>query len=405
MAKKLTILVVDNMLVPFSATSVPGGTERRNVSDAVAFAKAGHRVWLTVAGAKDELPVESSFNGVKLWRLHSRGKEDPKVNRSEWQSTVMSRIRKYLDHFGLPDVVHYGCNSHFWLAKLLVKDYGLPINCQIGNYLSGNDLYDTGRLKDLFLLKSLGTHFSFNTKTCASIFQSQIDALLSKGKLDSLRGLPVDVSLADYVNTNNAGVGFVGNSVDGPIRKDRGYAVLAARADPAKKIGSFSWVNFPLRVFLKYRVSTDKADFFAKLRTKLENNPNIQVSVDAPYEDIMKAFSGARACLVSWPDETFGLTAFESVSFGVPALVFKRSSAAPNATEEFLSEITHPPVFDYSDRDWKKKLSKFMEKPQSLTERVNLSNACRDRYSYDAYVAERLRSLRRAVQFRSSEST
>ena len=394
----MKILVVDNMLVPFDPHSVPGGTERRNISDAVAFAALGHEVTLTIVGEDKELRVHQ---GVKLIRLHSQGKETVEDSR-EWQRTVTRRMVSFLNR-SLPDVVHYGCNSHFWLAKMMMKEFDLPLNIQVGNYLSGNALYDEGRLKDLFLLKSLGAHFVFNTQTCANIFQSQIDQLNAKGKLSRIPPKQI-VPICNKVNRNNAGVGFVGNPSDGPVREDGGYAVIAARADPAKRVGSFATVKFPLKVFLKYRSSTDKDGFFEKLVSRLRKNPNIEVHIDQPYSKIMLSMSKARAVLVSWPDETFGLTAFEAATFGVPAIVFRRSPQDLNATEEFLRDILNTVGFSYSDKDWKKGLQSWMEKPQSLAKRERYASRCRERYSYEDYVKERISSLKAAIRLRKNKS-
>lgn len=392
----MKILVVDNMLVPFDPNGVPGGTERRTISDAVSFAKEGHEVFLTVAAEAEWYKSNRTYEGVDLWCLHSEGKEVFEGSPRDWQKRVTSRIDKYIEKYGKPDVVHYGCNSFYWLAKHLMTKHGLPLNTQIGNYLSGNALYDSGRLRDLFFLKSLGAHFTFNTQTCARKFQSQIDALRDKGGLTGK--IDFSAPLANYVNKNNAGVGFVGNPKDGTIRKDRGYAVIAARADPVKKVGAFAWVDFPLRVYLKYRSSSDKNDFFKKLVARLEKNPNIEVLVDQQYAEIMKGVSKSRAVIVSWPDETFGLSAFEACSFGVPALVFRRSAKDPNATHEFLSEIEEPPQFAYDDPDWKKKMREFMSEGESLETRQARADACRKRYSYKKYVAERLFVLESAIK-------
>lgn len=393
----MKILVVDNMLVPFSTTSVPGGTERRNVSDAVSFAREGHTVYLTVAMPAEEFEKNRIHEGVNLWCLHTEGKEVTKSKPSEWQKTVTRRIDKYIEMNGKPDVVHYGCNSFYWLAKHLMRKHGLPLSTQIGNYLSGNALYDTGRLKDLFLLKSLGAFFVTNTQVCEQKFQAQINKLRGSGALD---GIPHDttVPLFDHVNKNNAGIGFVGNPANGRIRKDQGYAVIAARADPAKKVGAFAKVNFPLKVFLKYRASTDKNGFFQKLVAKLEENPNIEVLIDRPYQEIMRAMSKARLVIVSWPDETFGLTAFEAASFGVRVALFRRTAGDPNATSEFLSEITRPLELAYDDPDWKSSLSAQMSSHHPIEKRIKMAEKCRERYSYEAYVKERLSSLRRAIK-------
>ena len=396
----MKILVVDNMLVPFSTNSVPGGTERRNISDAVAFAKQGHEVFFTVAMQPEDFAKNKEFEGVKLWCLHKEGKEETDQPPRSWQKTVTSRLDKYMEMYGPMDVVHYGCNSFYWLAKHLMQKHGLPLNTQIGNYLSGNDLYDVGRLRDLFLLKSLGAHFVANTQVCARKFQDQIFKLKKSGKLDDLKQ-DVSVPLFHHVNKNNAGVGFVGNTEEGPIREDGGYAVIAARADPAKKVGMFANVNFPLKVFLKHRSSTDKNGFFQKLVSKLEKNPNIEVLVDQPYTRIMKSMSRARLVIVSWPDETFGLTAFEAASFGVPTAVFVRKEGDDNATQEFLTEITQPPMFSYENSEWKHYLDILMEKPSSLKSRTRLAQRCCERYSYEAYVKERISSLKKAIKIHS----
>ncbi len=393
----MKILVVDNMLTPFDPYSVPGGTERRNVSDAVSFAKEGHEVFMTVAMPSLEFEKYKTHEGVNLWCLHTDGKEVYTGSPTAWRKRVLKRIDVYLERNGKPDVVHYGSNSFYWLAKHLMVKHQIPLSTQIGNYLSGNAMYDTGRLKDLFFLRSLGAFFVANTDTCQVKFQGQIDGMKEKGLLKDFK-FDTDTPLFNHVNKNNAGVGFVGNPEDGPIREDGGYAVLAARADPAKRIGSFASVKFPLVVFLKYRASTDKSGFFEKLKAKLEANPNITVRVDQPYSKIMRTMSKSRLVIVSWPDETFGLTAFEAASFGVPSAVFRRKLGEPNATHEFLSEIMSPPEFQYNDPLWRQQLQGFMNLPQSTKMRERLADKCRTRYSYADYVNERLRSLRRAVK-------
>lgn len=388
----MKIVVVDNMLLPYDPNSVPGGTERRNISDAFALS-AMHDVYLTVVGPKS---MAQPTSGPGLIRLHTRGKEEP-VPEGEspraWQKHVTEKFVKFLDKFQ-PDVVHYGCNSHFWLAKEIVRRH-IPINIQIGNYLSGNNLYDLGRLKDLFYLKKMGAHFVFNTQTCADIFHEQIKTLMSK--VDPPDWL-VPTILTNHVNVNNAGVGFVGNPIDGPVRSEGGYAVIAARADPSKRVGSFSWVDFPLVVFLKYRSSTDKNGYYDKLITSLEANPNITVKANRPYDEVMTGISEARALIVSWPDETFGLTAFEAASFGVPSIVFRRDENDRNATAEFLEDIQAPVEFAYNDKEWRKKLSAFMTKPSLIEARRRLVNRCRKRYSYEDYLKERTSSLLMAIR-------
>jgi len=396
----MKILVVDNMLVTFSTNSVPGGTERRNVSDAISFAREGHEVFLTVAMKAEDFRDNTEFEGVRLWRLHAEGKEQTSSTQRSWQKRVTERLDRYIERMGPPDVVHYGCNSFYWLAKHLMQKHGLPLNTQIGNYLSGNALYDVGRLRDLFLLKSLGAFFVANTQVCARKFESQIDKLRDSGALDGIKH-DTSVKLFNHVNRNNAGVGFVGNPSNGKIRPDLGYAVIAARADPAKRVGAFCKVNFPLKVYLKYRSSTDKNGFFQKLVDRLKKNPNIQVFVDRPYQEIMDSMSGARLVVVSWPDETFGLTAFEAASFGVNVAVFRRNEDEDNATVEFLYEITKPKTFEYEDPAWKTKLDSLMEEPSSLKRREKMADACRQRYSYKDYVNERLSSLRRAIRLHS----
>ena len=393
----MKILVVDNMLQPFEPDSVPGGTERRNISDAVSLAQEGHEVFLTVAMPREAFVDYNTHHRVRLWCLHTEGKEATKDQPRSWQKNVIRRIDAYLKEFGKPEVVHYGCNSFYWLAKHLMIKHKLPLSTQIGNYLSGNAMYDLGRLRDLFLLKSLGANFVANTSTCEKKFQGQIESMRDKGFLKDLP-YPNDEPLFDHVNRNNAGVGFVGNTIDGSIRSDRGFAVIAARADPAKKVGMFAKVKFPLRVFLKYRPSSDKNDYFKKLVAKLESNPNIKVIVDADYNRIMLSMSRARAVIVSWPDETFGLTAFEAASFGVTSCVFRRAPDDANATHEFLAEIDDPPQFAYNDREWKDKLEKFMTRESTDEERLHRAARLRIRYGYDDYVNERVSALKSAIR-------
>lgn len=401
------------MMLPFKTGNFVGGTERRNFSDAVALANVpDNKVFFTVVGPKESIP--SVHDGVRLIRLHDEGKEVATCTPRQWQSHVMKRMDSFIEKFDI-DVVQYGCNSHFWLAKQLLIKHGIPLNIFIGNYLSNNLLYDTGRCQDLYLLKSHGATFVFNTKTCERNFHDQVEnvvmKLVERDEVPNNFKVPLKSKkhrlLTSHINMNNMGWGAVGNkSLRNVSEQDEEpFAIIAARMDPQKKLHLFTGVKFPLHIFIKNRTGSDKGGYGERLLSKMAKNPNITVHLDRPYDEIMDHFRRASLTIVSWPDETFGLTGFESASFGVPCAVFKKDKNDLNATEEFLSRLQSedsPPVLhpiNYADKDWKSNLHKAFKSAtkNSLSDRKNAAEQCKRTYSNSAYVDERMYAINLAI--------
>ena len=200
--------------------------------------------------------------------------------------------------------------------------------------------------------------------------------------------------LTNHINLNNQGWGAVGNKSIKRVFPSEGYAIIACRVDPIKKLHLYEKIDFPCKIYLKYRKSTDLNNYSDNLLARLRTNKNIEIYLDEDYSLIQEAFSKAALCLVTCPTETFGITAFEASSFGVPTVVLKKSSSDINATEEFLKPLYEPKTIEYR-RGWREELSSHIKSiDNSIENRIALARKTKEIYSYEKYITERLERLK-----------
>lgn len=404
----MKILVVDNMfsnLTPF--LDAAGGFERRNLTDAYLLAEAGHEVFYTYCG--DRVDGED-FPFTPVFVLKHLAEND-QIGAAKWRNQVKARLLKFLEANPV-DVILFGSNTMMALAAELLKKH--PLVVHVASFLTGNGFIDSGRMTQFYRLSKSGAYFVFNTQTTADRFmvQAKEQAVKLRENATFAQHLPTFKAyakmdtLADHVNVNNMGVGLVGRK-DEKILSDKGYAVLACRADPAKMAHRFSKVEFPLKVFFKSRAVSHKKDYLKKTLLEFEKNPNIEVHLDRPYSEIMLAFRKARCCIVSWPDETFGLTAFEAASFGVPSIVMLREEGAQNATVEFLERVEDSVRTVPYGAGWNKKLTAAFNSLGGADKQVrfDLADSFAAKYSKSAYIKEKVRCLKAAIAKHKARTT
>ena len=397
----MKILIVDNMFSNLTThLDAAGGFERRNLTDAYLLAEAGHEVYYTYCGDRVD---DSDFPFKPVFMVKHLAENDL-IGAAKWRGLVKKRMIAFLSSVDV-DVVLFGSNTMMALASEILKSK--PLVVHVASFLTGNGFIDSGRMSQFYKLSKSGAYFVFNTNTTAHRFMDQAKDQAAKLIKNPTFEQHVRVfkaylrmqSIADHVNSNNMGVGLVGRK-DEVILSDKGYAVIACRADPAKMAHRFAKVEFPLKVFFKSRAVSHKKDFLNTTMLAFEKNPNIKVYLDRPYEEIMMAFRKARCCIVSWPDETFGLTAFEAASFGVPSIVMKRDKKDLNATVEFLSQVGGSVKVVHYGAGWNKSLTAAFNdlgESASKDERIELATAFAKRYSKDAYIKEKVRCLKAAV--------
>lgn len=397
----MKILVVDNMFSELTLNlDSAGGFERRNLTDAYLLAEAGHTVYYTYSGPK----VRSrDFPFVPVWicdTLAEDAESPPK-----WRNKVKARLLSFLEKYPV-DVILFGSNTMMSAASALVEKS--PLLVHVASFLTGNGFIDSGRMSQFLSLSNKGAYFVFNTRTthCKFLEQAQVQSQKLKSNpafqqhLPALKHFSKAEGFADYINVHNMGVGLVGRKSGQKIRESssNGYAVLACRADPVKMAHRFSKVDFPLIVFLKSRAVSLKNDYLKDTVKKLEANPNITVMVDEPYLSIMGYFRSAKCCIVSWPDETFGLTAFEAASYGVPSVVMLRAESDQNATVEFLSSVKPKPLTVAYSAAWLKRLSTAVSSlDDSLETRTAYASEFGEFFSKEAYVTEKETVLANAI--------
>lgn len=396
----MKILIVDNMFSGLTPDlDAAGGFERRNLTDAYLLAEAGHEVFYTYCGDRVD-PEEFPFTPVFVLKHLA---ESDSISPAKWRNQVKVRLVKFLDTVDV-DVVLFGSNTMMALAAELLKKK--PLVVHVASFLTGNGFIDSGRMSQFYKLSKAGAYFVFNTQTTSNRFMEQAKEQAKKLRdnptfeqhLSVFKAYSKMDTLADHVNVHNMGVGLVGRK-DEKILSDGGFAVLACRADPAKMAHRFAKVDFPLKVFFKSRAVSHKKDYLKNTLAAFEKNPNVEVLLDKPYDEIMLTFRKARCCIVSWPDETFGLTAFEAASFGVPSIVMLREDGAENATVEFLQRVDGMVQTVAYGAGWNKKLTRKFHalEGRSREDRNKKAEAFAEVYSKSAYIKEKVRCLKAAI--------
>lgn len=397
----MQILVVDNMFSPLENNlNSAGGFERRNLTDAILLAEYGKdNVFYTHAGKKEK-KYNFPFTPV---HVHDETAEEAKSPAS-WRNQVKKKILEWIKKHN-PDVVLFGSNTMMSLAYEICQVR--PIVIHVASFLTGNGFIDSGRMTSFLKVSKEGGYFVFNTQGTHDLFMEQAKdqsvKLAGKPSFDNhkrtFRWFSKNSTFADHINQHNMGVGLVGRKLDQKPKRDKGYVVIASRCDPAKMVHKFSNITVPTKIFWKERAVSSKNDYLKKNADKFKLNKNIELIMNAPYEDIMDSFASATCCFVTWPDETYGLTAFEAGSFGVPSVVFKRDVNDINCTQEFLSRVYKPKIVSYKEKSWKQDYVEAFEKYSEWdsSKRLLLMKKFEQVYSQENYIKEKRMVLKKAI--------
>lgn len=395
----MKILVVDNMFSPLENNlNSAGGFERRNLTDAILLA-VKDKVYYTHAGPKAR--YDFPFTPV---HIHEETAENAKSPAS-WRNQVKRNILTWIDK-NKPDVVLFGSNTMMSLATEIAAK--CPIVVHVASFLTGNGFIDSGRMTSFLRVSCAGGYFVFNTEGTHKIFMEQAKdqaVKLSKNAsfsqhFETFKWFRRNPAFADYTNEHNMGVGLVGRKLDQKPKRDKGYVVIASRCDPAKMVHKFTNIKVPTKIFWKERAVSSKNDYLKKNTEKFSVNKNVELIMNADYSTIMDTFAAATCCFVTWPDETYGLTAFEAASFGVPSVVFKREANDINCTEEFLSRVYRPKIVTYKSKDWKEQYVNAFEQYHDWdsSKRLRLMRKFESVYSQENYLKEKRLVLRNAIK-------
>ena len=400
----MKILIVDNMFSELdNSLSSAGGFERRNLTDAYLLAEKGlDTVYFTHAGPKLlSKRKDFPFTPVRVHDFVAESVDSP----AKWRNAVKKNILNWISKHQ-PDVVLFGSNTMMSLAKDIVET--TPLVVHVASFLTGNGFIDSGRMQAFLGISKAGGYFVFNTSATHKFFMDQARDQANKliqhatfaDKVPTFKHFKKAKSFADFINVHNMGVGLIGRRDGEEIRKDRGHVVIASRADPAKLVHKFADIKIPTKIFWKERAVSSKNDYLEKSINKFQINKNVELVMGAPYSDIMRSFASARCCFVTWPDETYGLTAFEAGSFGVPSVVFKRESLTDlNCTTEFLERVYPPSVVSYKSKTWRSDyLHAYEEYESSKKDRILLADKFSDIYSLKNYLSEKRKVLTLGIE-------
>jgi glycosyltransferase involved in cell wall biosynthesis len=391
----MKIIIYDNFVCsPMEGRGAAGGLEKVAKDDAFNLTKAGHDVIFLYAGEVPEwdFPFRiAQVNPVSKEEAIEKG-----LNTIAWQNTcVKNAITLIKNH--KPDVMLY--HSHTMSpAKKIIQGTGIPTLITLHGFLTGNLFIDSGRITAYEELKRMGALLVTNTQTTGIRLWDQAIKARSYVKKPVDHKAFVDIVegripfFDDYIRT------FMFVEEDFQIVAHEDYAIIASRADPLKQVQKFKNIEYPTRIFWKDFPTTTK-DYPAWLEKQVNAflaNRHIWMRMNSAYSDIMDAFSKAKACIISWPDETFGLTAFEAAQKGVPCIVMHRGE--PNCTQEFLSQVSPPMMFDYRDKDYLEKVISALQTMDSgLNTRREYAANFKKRFSYANWLTEKEGLMRKAI--------
>lgn len=397
----MKICVIDNL----TTTLLPGresaaGLERVAKNDALFLAQEGHDVTFFYSGEKasPELLATFPFKTYHLNDLtHENVRSGAGIHINTWNKQISAELIKWINNES-PDVFLYHGYTLSW-AKAVLKATNIPLLYTVHGYVSDNFMYHSNRIKDYVELVKLGGMVIANTKTTQMRIEMQSKRLFEKNVV--AKGLESDYPWMVEFNTGKVNIFsghynnfmFVEDEYD--VKETSGHVIAASRAYEPKAVHKFHDIDVPTKIFWKEHVDTDKV-WIDKQIAKFNANPNIEFFWNHPYDKIMDHFREAKVCLVTWPDETFGLTAFEAAQFGVPSIIFNKDE--PHASHEFLSRIYDAQIISYKDPDFKEKVTRAInEVDTSIEFRRELARQCRLVYNREAFIKERIELMHRAI--------
>lgn len=403
----MKICIIDNL----TTTLLPGresaaGLERVAKNDALFLAQEGHDVTFFYSGVEASKELQDTFP-FKVFRVNELTHEDVRrgagIHINNWNKQVSAKLIEWINS-EKPDVMLYHGYTLSWAKAILTKTE-VPLLYTVHGFISDNFLYHSNRVKDYAKVVALGGTIVANTATTQSRIENQIKRIFKRNVEDKgvVKDYPWMESVAKgEVNLFNGGhyknFMFVEDTFD--VVETDGKTIVASRAYEPKCVHKFHDIASPTKVFWKEHVDTEQA-WIDKQVAKFKANPNIEFFWNHPYDQIMEHFRKGKVCLVTWPDETFGLTAFEAAQFGVPCIIFNKDE--PHASHEFMGRIYDAPVISYKDPDFKEKVERAIaDVPTSLDFRRDLARACREVYNRKDFIAERLELIEKAKQIREA---
>jgi hypothetical protein len=373
-----------------------GGLEKVAKDDAFNLTRAGHEVIFLYAG--EATPFQFPFTTRCVNPVSKEAAIEQGLSTISWQNVCVKNVIDIIKA-EKPDIMLY--HSHTTSpAKKIIQTTGIPTLMTLHGFLTGNLFIDTGRITAYHELVKMGAYLVANTESTANRIYSQGKLVRDKYvKNDDDYRLFVDIIDQKLPFYNDHFENFMFVEEDYEIVDSRGFAVTASRADPLKLTHKIKDIYYPTRIFWKSFPSTQKTypAWLEKQRGLFEHNANIDFRWNQPYGRIMDSFSQAKACLITWPDETFGLTAFEAAQKGVPSIIFHKGE--PNCTREFLARVQEPVMIDYRNKD-------FLDQAVEALKSVDDSLHTRQKYaldfstyfSYDRWIAEKEAKMRQAIQ-------
>lgn len=392
----MKIIIYDNFVCsPMEGRGAAGGLEKVAKDDAFNLTKAGHEVIFLYAG--EETKFDFPF---RTMRVHATSKEEIiETDRSviAWQNLCVTNTIKIIQR-EQPDIMLY--HSHTTSpAKRIIKETGIPTLLTLHGFLTGNLFIDTGRITAYRELMEMGAYLVTNTEATGQRIYSQAKKVRDNYvKNDDDYRKFVDIIdqripfYEDFFKT------FMFVEEDYEIQESEGYAITASRADPLKQTHKFKDIEYGLELFWKSFPATSKTypAWLEKQTNAFKANPFIRFNWNRPYAEIMDSFSKAKACIISWPDETFGLTAFEAAQKGVPSICFHKGE--PSCTREFLARVQEPVMIDYRDKDYLDQVVEALKKvDDSLHTRQQYALDFRTYFSYNNWLVEKEAMMQKAI--------
>lgn len=397
----MKICIIDNL----TTTLLPGresaaGLERVAKNDALFLAQEGHDVTFFYSGEEASPELLASFP-FKAYRVNALTHEDVRrgagIHINTWNKQVSAELIKWINNEA-PDVFVYHGYTLSW-AKAVLKATQIPLLYTVHGYVSDNFMYHSNRIKDYLEVVKLGGYIVTNTDTTKTRIEMQSKRLFDRNVVG--KGLEVDYPWMVEFNTGKVDIfgdfyrNFMFVEDEYVVKPTSGHVIAASRAYEPKAVHKFHDIEVPTKIFWKEHVDTDQS-WIDKQVGRFNANPNIEFFWNHPYDKIMDHFREAKVCLVTWPDETFGLTAFEAAQFGVPSIIFNKDE--PHASHEFLARIYDAPVISYKDPDFKGKVREAIETVDtSMEHREHLARQLRLVYNRELFISEREELMKKAI--------
>jgi hypothetical protein len=372
-----------------------GGLEKVAKDDAFNLTRAGHDVIFLYAGhqCKYDFPF-------RTMQVHEKSKEDVIEQDGSivaWQNRVVANVINIIKREE-PDIMLY--HSHTTSpAKKIIKETGIPTLMTIHGFLTGNLFIDTGRITAYRELCEMGAYLVTNTEATGKRIFKQAKLVRDryvKNEQDYWNFVRIIDDQLPFYHDFHRTFMFVEEEFE--IKESSGRAITASRADPLKLTHKFKDIKHPLDIFWKSFPSTSKTypKWLETNRGYFGDNPDIKFYWNWKYSGIMDTFSQAKACLITWPDETFGLTAFEAAQKGVPSICMHKGELS--CTAEFLSRVSKPVLIDYRDKNFVDQVVDALNNiDDSLHTRQAFAEDFRTYFSYTSWVNEKEEFMRRAI--------